>query len=110
MYLVVIAWLYVTLMMAIAEATNAQGSVLGAIVTFLLYGLAPMALVVYLMATPARKKALKAKEAAELAAWQQQQEQAPPSGSPTASAAPDAGGHAPGAAPGPGIAPVRKET
>lgn len=110
MYLVVIAWLYVTLMMAIAEATNAQGSVLGAIVTFLLYGLAPMALVVYLMATPARKKALKAKEAAELADWQQQQEQAPPSGSPTASVAPDAGGHAPGAAPGPGVAPVRKET
>jgi hypothetical protein len=114
MYLVVIAWLYVTLMMAIAEATNAQGSVLGAIVTFLLYGLAPMALVVYLMATPARKKALKAKEAAELADWQQQQQQGQPDAEPfavsAASVAPDAGGHAPGAAPGPSVAPVRKET
>ena len=117
MYLVVIAWLYVTLMMAIAEATNAQGSVLGAIVTFLLYGLAPMALVVYLMATPARKKALKAKEAAELADWQQQQQQqqqgqpdAEPFAVSAASVAPDAGGHAPGAAPGPGVAPVRKES
>ena len=34
MYLVVIAWLYVALMMAVAEATNTTGTVLGAIVTF----------------------------------------------------------------------------
>ena len=58
MYLVVIAWLYVTLMMAVAEATNTTGSILGAIITFVLYGLLPMALVVYLMSTPARRKAL----------------------------------------------------
>ena len=77
MYLVVIAWLYVTLMMAFAEATNPEGSVLGAIVTFLLYGLGPMALVVYLMSTPARKRKIKAREAAELAAWQAAQAQAP---------------------------------
>ena len=43
MYLVVIAWLYVTLMMAVAEATNTTGSILGAIITFVLYGLLPMA-------------------------------------------------------------------
>lgn len=68
MHLVVIAWLYVALMMAVAEATNTNGTVLGAIFTFLLYGLAPVALVVYLMATPARRRALKEREAAERAA------------------------------------------
>ncbi len=65
MHLVVIGWLYVALMMAVAEATNTNGTVLGAVFTFLLYGLAPVALVVYLMATPARRRALKAREAAE---------------------------------------------
>lgn len=34
MYLVVIAWLYVVLMMSVAEATGTNGSFLGAIVTF----------------------------------------------------------------------------
>ena len=43
MYLIVIAWTYVTLMMAVAEATSPQGTVLGAIITFVLYGLLPMA-------------------------------------------------------------------
>ena len=65
MHLVVIAWLYVALMMAVAEATNTTGTVLGAFFTFLLYGLAPVALVVYLMATPARRRAIKEREAAE---------------------------------------------
>ena len=36
MYLVLIAWMYVALMMAVAEATSPVGSVLGAIVTFVL--------------------------------------------------------------------------
>ena len=48
MYLIVIAWIYVVLMMAVAEATNSSGSVLGAIVTFLLYGVGPAGLVAYL--------------------------------------------------------------
>jgi len=67
MYLVVIAWLYVALMMAVAEATSPIGTVVGAIFTFVLYGVGPVALVVYLMRTPARRKAIKAREAAELA-------------------------------------------
>ena len=67
MYIVPIAWLYVALMMAVAEATNSNGTVLGAIITFVLYGLGPVALVVYLMRSPARRRAIKAKEAAELA-------------------------------------------
>jgi len=64
MYLIVIGWVYVALMMAVAEATSTNGSVLGAIFTFLLYGVGPVALVVYIMRTPARKQAIKAREQA----------------------------------------------
>jgi hypothetical protein len=64
MYIVAIAWIYVALMMAVAEATNANGSLLGAIVTFILYGVAPVSLVVYLMRSPARSRANKAKREA----------------------------------------------
>jgi hypothetical protein len=63
MYIVVIAWMYVVLMMSVAEATNATGTVLGAIVTFILYGLLPVLLVVYLMRSPTRNRANKAKRA-----------------------------------------------
>lgn len=63
MYLVLIAWIYVAFMMAIAEATSPVGSVLGAAVTFLLYGVLPMSVVGYIMGTPARRRVIKAKEA-----------------------------------------------
>jgi hypothetical protein len=95
MHLLVIGWLYVTVMMAVVEATSSSGTVLGALVTFVLYGVAPVSLVVYLLNTPARKKALRAREAAELA-----QRAGVESG------APDAGGEAP-ADP---IAPVGKKS
>lgn len=65
MYLVAIGWLYVALMMAVAEANHPSGTVLGGIVTFLFYGLLPTALVMYLMATPSRRKANREKEAKE---------------------------------------------
>ncbi|WP_428000497.1 hypothetical protein [Acidovorax sp.] len=107
MYLIVIAWLYVTLMMAVAEATNTTGTVLGAIVTFVLYGLLPMGIVVYIMGTPSRKRAIKQREQAEQAAWDA--EQAALRAAQTESAAPDAGGEAPAAAEDSGVAPVRKE-
>jgi hypothetical protein len=68
MYLVLIAWIYVALMMAIAEATSPVGSLLGAAFTFLLYGVLPMSVVGYIMGSPARRRAIKAKEAAERAA------------------------------------------
>jgi len=100
-YLVAIAWLYVALMMAVAEATHSNGTVLGAIVTFLLYGLLPTALVLYVMGTPLRRKARLAREAAE---WQAMQAQLPPG----PSISPDASGHAPGAPEVDGIASVRK--
>lgn len=70
MYIVPIAWLYVALMMALAEATNTTGTILGGILTFVLYGLLPVTLVVYIMGTPARRRAIKAREQAELAASQ----------------------------------------
>ncbi|CAM8630159.1 hypothetical protein MCEMSEM18_02928 [Comamonadaceae bacterium] len=65
MYIVPIAWIYVALMMSVAEATNTNGSVLGAIFTFVLYGVLPVALMMYFMGTPARKRALRAQELAE---------------------------------------------
>jgi len=95
MYIVPIGWLYVALMMAVAEATNTNGTVLGAIVTFVLYGLVPVALVVYLMGTPARRRAIKAREAREVAEHAAAMSALPPDGS----------RHAPAD----GTAPVRKE-
>lgn len=72
MYIVPIAWLYVALMMSVAEATNTNGSVLGGIVTFILYGILPTAIIVYIIGTPQRKKARLALEQAEMAAQQEQ--------------------------------------
>lgn len=106
MYLVVIGWLYVVLMMSVAEASNTTGTVLGAIVTFFLYGLIPVMLVVYLMRTPQRRKARKAQEAEEDRA--RLAEKSEPS-APAPSNEPDAGGHAAGAAEADSIAPVREE-
>jgi hypothetical protein len=65
MWIVAIAWIYVALMMAMAEATNPQGSILGAVITFLFYGVAPVSLVMYLLGTPGRRKARLAAEARE---------------------------------------------
>lgn len=67
MYLVLIAWFYVALMMAVAEATSQVGSLLGAVITFLLYGALPMAVLGYIMGTPARKRRRQAQEAAQQA-------------------------------------------
>ena len=107
MYLIVIAWMYVVLMMSIAEATNSNGTLLGAVVTFLLYGAGPVALVVYLMGAPSRSKAIKRREAQARAAL------TGAASPPAPSVEPDAGGHAPGGAEAvagePGVAPVRKE-
>jgi hypothetical protein len=61
--LVLIAWLYVALMMALAEATHSQGTVLGAIFTFLLFGVGPVALVAYIMGAPGRRKLRQQQEA-----------------------------------------------
>lgn len=57
MYLVAIAWMYVVLMMTLAEGLSPQGTWLGAFFTLLLYGVAPLALVLYLLGTPMRRRA-----------------------------------------------------
>jgi hypothetical protein len=93
MYIVPIAWLYVALMMAVAEATNTTGTVLGGFITFVLYGLLPVGLVVYVMGAPARRRAIKSRELAELAAMRD------------SALTPDAGAE-PTADP---VAPVREE-
>jgi hypothetical protein len=51
MYIVAIAWIYVTLLMAVTE-TN----ITAAILTFCLYGLAPLALILWLFGTPHRRR------------------------------------------------------
>ena len=64
MVIVPLAWLYVALMMAVAEANHSNGTLLGACITFLLYGVLPVAVLVYIMGAPARRRRIKAKEAA----------------------------------------------
>ena len=63
MYLVAIAWMYVVLMMAVVEAFSSQGSVLGALITFVFYGVVPLSIVMYLMGTPGRRAARRKAEA-----------------------------------------------
>ena len=66
MYIIAIGWLYVSLMMSVAEATNTNGTVLGGIVTFILYGILPTAIIIYIMGTPHRRRARLALEKAAL--------------------------------------------
>jgi Mg2+/citrate symporter len=87
MYLVAIAWGYVALLMAAAEALSPQGTVFGALVTLLLYGVLPLSLLMYILGTPGRKRRRRAAEA---------------------SAQADAGGHAP-TGPADGLAAEREE-
>ena len=91
MYLVAIAWIYVVLMMAVAEAASHNGSLLGALFTFALYGVLPLAIVMYLLRTPARKRARRQAEAMQR--------------SEASGIEPDDSHHAAGEA----VAPVRKE-
>lgn len=85
MYLVAIAWIYVVLMMAVAEAMSTQGTLLGAFFTLLLYGVLPLAVLLYILGTPHRRRARRMAEAS--------------------AAAPDGGSEAAGDA----VAPVGKE-
>ena len=113
MYLIAIAWMYVVVMMTIAEAASPNGTLLGAFFTFLLYGVLPLSIVLYILGTPGRKRRIKAQQALE-------QETAAASVVTTAtssvtepasgSVAPDAGGE-PATVAQPGrIAPVREES
>lgn len=99
MYLVAIGWFYVVLMMSVAEAMSTQGTVLGAIITFVLYGVLPLSLVLYLMGTPSRRRARRAAQALAEAP-----SSAPNSPAPNSST-PDGSGHATGSP----VAAERKE-
>lgn len=57
MYIIAIAWIYVVFMMAIMETTAIAG-----IMTFLLYGVLPVAIIVYVMGTGGRKRKRRAQE------------------------------------------------
>ena len=57
MYIIAIAWIYVVFMMAITETT-----VIAGIMTFLLYGVLPVSIIVYVMGTGVRKRKRRAQE------------------------------------------------
>ena len=80
MYVVAIAWLYVVVLMAMAEAVSDHGSWLGAFITLLFYGLLPLGVVLYLMGAPSRRASRSAQAL----------------GSAPVDPAGDGGGHAPG--------------
>ncbi len=91
MYIIPIAWLYVAVMMAVAEGASSNGSILGAVITLLLYGVLPVALMVYLMGSGSRRRRIQAQERSVVGVE------------------PDAGGHAPAATEDAAVTPVRKE-
>lgn len=62
LYIIPIAWLYIVVLMSVAEATSPQGTLLGAIVTFILYGLLPLSIVMYIAGSPLRRKAAKRRQ------------------------------------------------
>jgi hypothetical protein len=91
--LIAVAWMYVVVMMAAAEATSSSGTLLGALVTLVLYGLLPLGIVLYIAGTPMRRRARRRAATVE----------DPKGGS---AADPDGRGHAASDA----IAPKREET
>lgn len=73
MYIVAIAWIYVVLMMSVTEHTVVAG-----IMTFLLYGVVPVTIILYLMGASGRKRKRILAENAERAAREAQSQPAPP--------------------------------
>ena len=68
MQIVAIGWAYVVLMMVLAEALGPGGSVLGALVTLLLYGVLPLSIVLYVGGARGRARARHRAEAQARAA------------------------------------------
>ncbi len=58
MYVIAIAWLYVTVLMAATEPNLTAG-----VLTFVCYGLLPLALLLWLFGTPQRRRKTRAAEA-----------------------------------------------
>ena len=108
MYLIAIAWMYVVVMMTIAEAASPSGTLLGAFFTFVLYGLLPLSILFYILGTPGRKRRIKERERAQaeqLAASQASGASA--SGLPIA---PDTGSQTTAAAQPGSVAPMREKS
>lgn len=57
LYLIAIAWIYVVLLMSLAES-----SLLAGIMTFVFYCIIPLGLVLYILSSPARKRQIKKTE------------------------------------------------
>ncbi len=89
MNMLLLAWIYVVVLMALIEALSSTGTVLGAFLTLLTYGVLPMALLLYFARRTSRRRA-SARRHNEA----------------SSSAAPDGGEHAPGHA----VAPEREKT
>lgn len=102
LYLVAIGWMYVVLMMTVAEAFAPNGTLLGAVLIFVFYGVLPLSLLLYLLGTPSRRRALRAAEAREA---QQALAAGQAGGSGLERLEPDGGGHAAGDA----VTPKREE-
>lgn len=68
MQIVAIGWGYVVVMMALAEALGPGGSVLGASVTLLLYGVLPLSVVLYIGGARSRARARRLAAARQRAA------------------------------------------
>ncbi|MBU1235585.1 MAG: hypothetical protein KJ634_00865 [Gammaproteobacteria bacterium] len=58
MYIVAIGWIYVTLLMAVTEP-----NVIAGILTFTLYGLLPLSLLLWIFGAPMRRRRLRESEA-----------------------------------------------
>lgn len=56
MYLIAIAWMYVVLMMSVAEGLSPVGTWLGAFFTFVLYGVLPLSVILYILGTRLRRQ------------------------------------------------------
>lgn len=61
LYLIAIAWIYVVLLMSLAESSFIAG-----VMTFIFYCVIPLGLVLYILSSPARKRQIKEQERAAL--------------------------------------------
>ena len=57
MHIIAIGWMFVVMLMTLVEATSPGGTLLGAAITFVLYGVLPLSIVLYILGTPGRKRA-----------------------------------------------------
>lgn len=60
MYIIAIAWIYVTLLMALTETNVTAG-----ILTFALYGVMPLSLLLWLFGSPMRRRKRKQEDEAD---------------------------------------------